>query len=88
LKPGLCASASIQQPVSAPALLVPATAVVSVAGTGRVYVVKGGKVEERIVTAGETMGPQIEITSGLSKGEVVAAAPKGHLADGVEVRVR
>ena len=88
LKPGLFATALIQQPVSTPALLIPSAAVETVAGTGRVYVVKGGKVEERIITAGETIGPQIEITSGLTKGEVVAAAPKGHLADGVEVRVR
>jgi len=88
LKPGLFATASIQQPVSAPALLVPATAVETVAGTARVYVVKGGKVEERIVTVGETMGQQVEITSGLTTDEVVAAAPKGHLADAVEVRVR
>ena len=88
LKPGLFATAQIQQPVSTPALLVPATAVETVAGTGRVYVVKGGKIEERIVTAGETVGQQVEITSGLTKGEVVAAAPKGRLADGVEVRVR
>jgi multidrug efflux pump subunit AcrA (membrane-fusion protein) len=88
LKPGLFATASIQQPVSAPALLVPATAVETVAGTGRVYVVKGGKVEERIVTVGETVGQQVEITSGLTKREVVAAAPKGHLTDAVEVRVR
>lgn len=88
LKPGLFATALIQQPVSTPALLVPATAVETVAGTGRVYVVKGGKIEERIVTAGETVGHQVEITSGLTKGEVVAAAPKGRLADGVEVRAR
>jgi len=88
LQPGLFATASIQQPVSAPALLVPATAVETVAGTARVYVVKGGKVEERIVTVGETMGQQVEITSGLTTDEVVAAAPKGHLADAVEVRVR
>ena len=88
LKPGLFATASIQQPVSAPALLVPATAVETVSGTGRVYVVKGSKVEERIVTVGESVGQQVEITSGLTKGEVVAAAPKGHLADAVEVRVR
>jgi RND family efflux transporter MFP subunit len=88
LKPGLFATALIQQPASAPALLVLATAVETIAGTGRVYVVKGGKVEERIVTVGETVGRQVEITSGLTKGEVVAAAPKGHLADGVAVRVR
>jgi membrane fusion protein (multidrug efflux system) len=88
LKPGLFATASIQQPVSVPALLVPATAVETVAGTSRVYVVKSGKVEERIVTVGETVGAQVEITSGLKNGEAVAAAPKGHLTDAVEVRVR
>jgi membrane fusion protein, multidrug efflux system len=88
LKPGLFATAWIQQPMSAPALLVPATAVETVTGTSRVYVVNGGKVEERIVTVGESVGQQVEITSGIAKGDVVAAAPKGHLADGVEVRVR
>ncbi len=88
LKPGLFATASIQQPVSAPALLVPATAIETVAGTRRVYVVKAGKVEERIVTVGETMGAQVEITSGVSKGDAVATVPKGRLADGAEVRVR
>jgi len=88
LKPGLFASASIQQPVSAPALLVPATAVETVAGTARVYVVKDGKADERIVTIGETVGDQLEITSGITKGELVAAAPKGHLTDGTPVRAR
>jgi membrane fusion protein (multidrug efflux system) len=88
LKPGLFASASIQQPVSAPALLVPAAAVETVAGTARVYVVKDGTADERIVTVGETVGDQIEITSGITKGELVAAAPKGHLTDGTPVRAR
>jgi RND family efflux transporter MFP subunit len=88
LKPGLFAAALIQQPASAPALLVPATAIETVTGTSRVYLVKGGKVEERIVTIGETVGQKVEVTSGIAKGDVVAAAPKGHLADGVEVRVR
>ena len=70
LKPGLFATASIQQPPSAPALLVPSTAVETVSGTSRVYVVKGDTVEERIVTTGETVGPQVEITSGVTaKGD-------------------
>ena len=88
LKPGLFATALIQQPVSAPALLVPATAVETVAGTSRVYVVKDDKIEERIVTVGETVGQQVEITSGVTKDDVVAAEPKGHLSDGLEVRAR
>jgi membrane fusion protein, multidrug efflux system len=86
LKPGLFATALIQQPQSAAALLVPASAIETIAGTSRVYVVKGDKVEERIVTSGETVGSQVEITSGLSKGETVAAEPKGRLTDGDAVR--
>ncbi|MEP6916246.1 MAG: efflux RND transporter periplasmic adaptor subunit [Acidobacteriota bacterium] len=88
LKPGLFVTASIQQPQSAPALLVPATAVETIAGTSRVYVVKGDKVEERIVTTGEVVGPKVEVTSGLVKGDVVASEPKGRLADGSLVTSR
>jgi RND family efflux transporter MFP subunit len=88
LKPGLFATASIQQPAGAPALLVPATAVETIAGTSRVYVIKGDKVEERIVTLGGPVGQQVEITSGLAKGETIAAVPKGHLSDGLDVRAR
>lgn len=88
LKPGLFATASIQQPPSAPALLVPAAAVETVSGTSRVYVVKGETVEEHIVTIGEAIGQQLEITSGLAPGDIVAADPKGRLVDGAAVRAR
>ena len=88
LKPGLFATASIQQPHSAPALLVPVTSVETVSGTSRVYVIKDGKVEERIVTLGERVRDQIELTSGVSAGEIVAAEPNGRLSDGAAVRVR
>jgi RND family efflux transporter MFP subunit len=88
LKPGLFATASIQQPRSAPAFLVPAAAVETVSGTSRVYIVKADTVEERIVTLGETVGPQVEITSGVAASERVAAEPKGRLADGTRVRAR
>jgi membrane fusion protein, multidrug efflux system len=88
LKPGLFATALIQQPQSAPALLVPASAIETVAGTSRVFVVKGDKAEERIVTLGETVGNQVEITSGVAKGDVVVAEPKGKVADGLPVRKR
>ena len=88
LKPGLFATAMIQQPASTPALLVPATAIETVAGTSRAFVIKNDKVEERIVTVGETVGQQVEITSGLTKDDMVAVAPKGHLSDGLDVRTR
>jgi hypothetical protein len=84
-KPGLFATALIRQADAAPALLVPATAVETIAGTTRVYAVKDGRIEERIVTTGETVRNQIEITSGVSKGDVIASEPKGRLVDGLAV---
>jgi RND family efflux transporter MFP subunit len=88
LKPGLFATALIQQPQSVPAVLVPTTAVETGSGTSRVYVVKGDTIEERIVTTGEVVGSRVEITTGLTAGTVVATEPGGRLADGVAVRPR
>ena len=88
LKPGLFATALLQQPAPAPALLVPATAVETVAGTSRVYVIAAGnKVEERIVTTGEKVGDRVEIAAGVKAGERVATNPRGKLADGVRVQL-
>jgi RND family efflux transporter MFP subunit len=86
LKPGFFATALVRQPDAAPALLVPASAVETIAGTSRVYTVKDNKIEERIVTLGETVDQKVEVTSGLSTGDVVATEPKGRLADGQQVR--
>lgn len=88
LKPGLFATAAIQQPGSAPTLLVPQSSIETVSGTSRVYVVKNTTVEERIVTTGDRVGTQVEILSGLTAGDVVAAEPKGRLADGAAVRIQ
>ena len=86
LKPGLFATASIQQPVGPPATLVPASAVETISGTSRVYVVRQGTVEERIVTTGEKVGDLVEVTTGVAKGDVVAAEPKGRLTDGMPIK--
>lgn len=88
LKPGFFATALLRQPNAAPALLVPATAVETIAGTSRVYAVKDNRIEERIVTTGEKIDAQVEITSGVAKGEIVASEPKGRLSDGQQVRSR
>ena len=86
LKPGLFATALIKQTISAPGLLVPATAVETVAGTSRVFVVKNDRIEERIVTLGEKVDSLVELTSGVAADEVVAADPKGRLVDGRMVK--
>ncbi len=86
LKPGLFVTALLQQPGSAPAMLVPASAVETVAGTSRVFVLAGNTVEERIVTIGEKVGDRVELATGIKAGEQVAANPRGKLADGVRVQ--
>jgi membrane fusion protein, multidrug efflux system len=88
LKPGLFATALVRQPDAAPALLVPASAVETTAGTSRIYVVKDNRVEARIVTTGEKVDANVELTSGVSKGDVVAVEPKGRLSDGQVVRAK
>lgn len=88
LKPGLFATAMIQRPASAPALLAPETAVETVSGTSRVYVIKDSKAEERIVTLGERVDGRVELTSGVARGEAVATDPRGRLVDGAAVQAR
>lgn len=85
LKPGFFATAQIEQATMVPGVLVPATAVRTVSGTARVFVVAGDRVEERIVTAGQAIGDRIEITSGLKAGEQVVATGVERLVDGVRV---
>jgi RND family efflux transporter MFP subunit len=88
LKPGLYATASIQLPEPAPARLVPSASIETISGTSRVYVIKDGRVEERIVTIGDRIAERTEITSGVAAGEVIAADPKGRLTDGAAVTAR
>jgi RND family efflux transporter MFP subunit len=88
LKPGLFATALIQQPPGAPALLAPSTVVETVAGTSRVYVVKNNKIEEHIVTLGQNVGDRVELTSGVASGDVLANDPKGRLSDGQIVKIK
>ena len=85
LKPGLFATARIEQPGRTPGVLVPAASVQTTSGTSRVYVVAGDHVEERIVTTGETVGDLVEITKGLKSGERVATKNVAQLADGIKV---
>lgn len=88
LKPGFFASARIEQAKPTPGLLVPATALRTLAGTIRVFVASGDRVEERIVTTGERVGELVEVTSGLAKDDVVAATNVNRLEDGVRIAVR
>jgi membrane fusion protein (multidrug efflux system) len=86
LKPGLFATARIEQQAKTPGVLVPASAVQTSGGTSRVFVVNGDRVEERIVTTGQAVDDTMEITRGLKAGERVATTNVTQLVDGSLIR--
>lgn len=85
LKPGLFATARIEQPAKTPGVLVPTAAVQTLGGTSRVFVVNGTAVEERLVTVGQTLDTMVEVTTGLKTGEKVATTNIGQLVDGLKI---
>jgi RND family efflux transporter MFP subunit len=85
LRPGSFATARIEQGSERPGILVPKTAVRTVSGTSRVYVIAGERAEERIVTIGQPVDDLVEITTGLKIGENVATSNVEKLSDGAHV---
>ena len=71
-----------------PRALVPPSAVRDDGGTKIVFVVRGGQLERRAVTVGETRGTELEIMAGVAPGDaVVVQGPEG-LRDGQRVKVK
>jgi multidrug efflux pump subunit AcrA (membrane-fusion protein) len=86
LKPGQFATVRILQPASDPAVLVPARAVLTEGNTSRVYVIKDGRAQERLVQLGQVEGDLVEIRSGVAADELVATGNIEKLSDGIAVR--
>jgi RND family efflux transporter MFP subunit len=86
LKPGQFATVRILQERSEPAVLVPSRAILSEAGVSRVYVIKDGHAEQRLVQTGQTEGDLIEIKSGVAADEQVATGNLEQLSDGIAVK--
>jgi RND family efflux transporter MFP subunit len=87
LKPGMFASALVELPSTEPALLVPTAAVQTVAGVSHVFVVRGDRVEQRMITPGVIQGDRTEVTRGLAAGERVAVGDLSSVVDGARVAV-
>lgn len=87
LKPGLFATADIEQAVVDRALMVDARLVRSVGTTTRVFVIAGDRIEERIVRTGQALGDLVEVVSGLTAEDRLADGRGVTLADGARVRV-
>jgi len=86
LKPGLFATARLEQSAKTPGIVVPSAAVQTSAGTSRVFVLMNDHVEERIVVTGQVVGDLVEITKGLAAGEKVATTNLGKLNDGTKIK--
>lgn len=67
-------------------MIVPLSAVKSKTSGQVVYLIENNRAKERLVTTGEIIGDAIQILSGLSGEELVAATARG-LSDGVKVEV-
>ena len=86
LKPGQFASVRILQDRPQPAVLVPARAVRTESGVSRVFVIKEGHAQQRLVQLGQTESDLIEIKGGVAADEQVATSNVDQLSDGVPVK--
>ena len=86
LKPGQFATVRILESRAAPATLVPARAVRTESGVSRLFVIKDGHAQERLVQLGQTEGDLVEIKSGVAEGENVATTNIEQLSDGMVVK--
>src|SRR3982751_374845 len=86
LKPGQFATVRILLPKSDAAVLVPARAVHTEAGVSRIFVIKNGHAEQRLVQLGQTEGDLVEIKQGVAADEAVATSNVDALTDGVTVK--
>jgi multidrug efflux pump subunit AcrA (membrane-fusion protein) len=85
LKPGQFATVRILQARAQPAVLVPTRAIVNESGVNRVFVIKDGHAEQRLVQLGQVDGDLTEIKTGIAADEQVATSNVEQLSDGIPV---
>jgi HlyD family secretion protein len=85
LRQGFHVSLEIKAGDSTKKISIPHPALFDEAGIKIVYVLKDGKLERREVQTGVMNDAFIEITSGVTPGELVVLTPTGEMHDGMEV---
>jgi RND family efflux transporter MFP subunit len=86
LSPGLYCTVELHIPRKAPALIVPADAVVAGNDGLHVAVVKDGTVHLRAVKVARDFGTSVEVRDGLEPGDTVVLNPTVDLAEGSRVQ--
>ncbi len=85
LRPGLFATARIALGTQRSLVAIPSRAVLSEAGTSRVFVVINNRVQTRVVSVTERRGEEVIVERGVAAGERVATDNLSRLGDGVAV---
>lgn len=88
LKPGLFARGALATRRDAAVPFVPEAAVSTFAGITKVFVLAGGKAQERSVKLGRKQDGMVEILEGVRPGEQVATSSLAQLYDGAGVTVQ
>lgn len=86
LKPGQFATVRITQSKPEPAVMIPTSAVRAEGDINKVFVVKDGVANERLVQLGFLENDMIEVKQGIQENETVATSNLDKLGDGVIVR--
>src|SRR5215207_6681362 len=86
LKPGQFATVRILQERAEPAVLIPTRAVIKEAGVSRVFVIKNGHAEQRLVQTGQTESDLVEVRMGVAADEQVATSNLEQLSDGIAIK--
>jgi RND family efflux transporter MFP subunit len=86
LKPGQFATVRILQERAEPAVLIPTRAVINEAGVSRVFVIKNGHAEQRLVQTGQTESDLVEVRMGVAADEQVATSNLEQLSDGIAIK--
>ncbi len=87
LKPGMFARVNIVYERRPDALQLPRTAIIDADGQQSVYVVDGGKAQQRVIRTGLTNGGWIEVVDGLQGDERVVTVGQAGLKSGTAVRI-
>jgi RND family efflux transporter MFP subunit len=88
LRPGSFVEGSIVVNSGGMGVAVPGAAIMSFAGIDRVFVVKNGTLEDRVVRTGRRMSDsRVEIMEGLSEGDQLVTKAGDRMAKGQKVRV-
>ena len=87
LRPGFFAKGDLVYDLHGDAVVVPEHALTTFAGVTKLFVVAGGKAEERVVRTGIAVGDRREIVDGVKEGEAVAISNLDKLEQGAAVTV-